>query len=48
MGLEIGMVGLPNVGKSSLFSGLAREDAEVASRLLTTTDPHVDVFFVRA
>ena len=39
--LQVGIVGLPNVGKSTLFNALAqRRLAETAARPFTTIDPH--------
>jgi small GTP-binding protein len=41
MSLQVGIVGLPNAGKSTLFNALAnRRLAETAPRPFTTIDPH--------
>ena len=44
--LSIGIVGLPNVGKSTLFNGLTRKSVLVANYPFATIDPSVGVVAV--
>ncbi|TKA59476.1 GTP-binding protein [Mycoplasmopsis bovis 8790] len=41
MGLKAGIVGLPNVGKSTLFSALTKHQVEASNYAFTTIDPNV-------
>ena len=41
--LKIGIVGLPNVGKSTLFKALTRKQVEIANYPFATIDPNVGV-----
>lgn len=43
MGLKIGIVGLPNVGKSTVFNALTKAGAQVANYPFCTIDPNVGV-----
>jgi GTP-binding protein YchF len=46
MGLKCGIVGLPNVGKSTLFNALSNAKAEAANFPFCTIDPNVGVITV--
>ena len=43
MGLKIGIVGLPNVGKSTLFKALTKKQIDIANYPFSTIEPNVGV-----
>lgn len=44
--LSIGIVGLPNVGKSTLFKALTKKQVDISNYPFTTIDPNVGVVAV--
>ena len=46
MALQVGIIGLPNSGKSTIFNALTRAEAQVAGYPFSTVDPNVGVVAV--
>jgi len=46
MSFSVGIVGLPNVGKSTLFKALTRKQVEIAPRPFTTIHPNIGIVSV--
>lgn len=46
MSFSIGIIGLPNVGKSTLFSILTKKEVDIASYPFTTIEPHKGIVAV--
>lgn len=46
MNISIGIIGLPNVGKSTLFKALTKNEVNIANCPFCTIDPNVGVVSV--
>ena len=46
MGLNCGIVGLPNVGKTTIFSALTSSPAETANYMFSTVEPNVGIISI--
>ncbi|MEK7085285.1 MAG: GTPase, partial [Patescibacteria group bacterium] len=46
MPLQIGIVGLPNVGKSTLFQALTKKQVDIANYPFATIDPNIGIVVV--
>jgi ribosome-binding ATPase YchF (GTP1/OBG family) len=43
MGFSVGIVGLPNVGKSTLFKALTKKQVNIAPYPFTTINPNIGI-----
>jgi ribosome-binding ATPase YchF (GTP1/OBG family) len=43
MGFSVGIVGLPNVGKSTLFKALTKKEIDISNYPFCTIDPNVGI-----
>jgi ribosome-binding ATPase YchF (GTP1/OBG family) len=46
MSFSVGIIGLPNAGKSTLFKALTKKKVDIADYPFTTIDPNVGIVTV--